>query len=515
LCIRPSDPPPKFALVGFCARNFFFPRIHHADLANRRRNAECEGLWSASASDPDDAVFWGLTGSYGGNYGGPEGFCFDVLCDATKDETLDGISGDVMRERIRAFADELARQASETKGGNLLLTMGMDFFYSEAERNFANLDLLIEATDRHFREDKDAINIFSGRFDGVNIFYSTPERYTRCKYADSLRATAGTTTATASTEKQHVASTSDGDSPPASVTKYDPAMWRTNVKTGDFFPYADCDHCYWSGYFSSRQGLKKQERMASSFLHAARQIESMMRMQSTRWRTSDDDGDDGRRMVITQADDAAATEDDDDAGGTENFSRTEGTLDLAREGTSSWNASPLFLLEDASGIAQHHDAVAGTAKQRKSALSFDSPILLNAANDLLTSEPITDVAYDYSQRLAKGIEDASAFVTDRLRGLLIGPQQAGGAILENLSYCHLLNETICDISQVSVIHYKPALVFLMQSTYPLKRIQTTKFLLSRRHLAMTIKSSMSLFITLFQMLELKLSHSLWIPLPSM
>ena len=359
-----------------------------------------------------------------------------------------------MRERIRAFADELARQASETKGGNLMLTMGMDFFYSEAERNFANLDLLIEASDRHFREEKNSIDIFGGRFDGVNIFYSTPERYTRCKYADSLRATAGTTTATAeTTERQHVASTSDGDSPPASAKKYDPATWRTNVKTGDFFPYADCDHCYWSGYFSSRQGLKRQERVASSFLHAARQIESMMRLQSTPCRSSDDDGVNNRHMVVTQADDVAAKEDDNDAGGTEKFSRTDGALDLAGKGTSSWNASPLYLLEDASGIAQHHDAVAGTAKQRKSALSFNSPILLNAVIDLSVSEPILDVAYDYSQRLAKGMEDASAFVTDRLRELLIGPQQAGGTILENLSYCHLLNETICDISQVSVILY--------------------------------------------------------------
>ena len=45
---------------------------------------------------------------------------------------------------------------------------------------------------------------------------------------------------------------------------YDPASWTTNTKRGDFFPYADCDHCYWSGYFSSRQGLKKMERVGSS-----------------------------------------------------------------------------------------------------------------------------------------------------------------------------------------------------------------------------------------------------------
>jgi hypothetical protein len=28
------------------------------------------------------------------------------------------------------------------------------------------------------------------------------------------------------------------------------------VKTDDFFPYADCPHCFWTGYFTSRPALK-------------------------------------------------------------------------------------------------------------------------------------------------------------------------------------------------------------------------------------------------------------------
>jgi hypothetical protein len=182
--------------------------------------------------------------------------------------------------------------------------------------------------------------------------------------------------------------------------KYNPATWKTNIKTKDFFPYADCDHCYWSGYFSSRQGLKRQERMSSSFLHASRQIESMLKLQSLQKR---DDINDQNEEI---------------------------TLDMSVDNESTlWNASPLFTLEDASGTAQHHDAVAGTSKQH--------------------------VAYDYSKQLAKGVEDANAFVTDGLRMLLLGshrspaPYRAAANILENLKYCHLLNETICDVSQVS------------------------------------------------------------------
>ena len=233
----------------------------------------------------------------------------------------------------------------------------------------------------------------------MNIFYSTPERYTRCKYVDSVHAamTTGTTShGGGATISSMVAS------------KYNPATWKTNIKTNDFFPYADCDHCYWSGYFSSRQGLKRQERMSSSFLHASRQIESMLKLQSLQKR-------DDRNV--------------------------ESTLDMSGDNKIiSWNASPLFTLEDASGTAQHHDAVAGTSKQH--------------------------VAYDYSKRLAKGVEDANAFVTDGLRTLLLGPHRspapyrAGANILENLRYCHLLNETICDVSQVSFISAETILIHI-------------------------------------------------------
>jgi hypothetical protein len=255
--------------VGFDA--LYFGRIHHLDLENRRTNAECEGLWSSLSSSTNNPIFWGLTGEYGGNYGGPDGFCFDVLrCNDT--ELLVGKSDTVIHERMQKFAAEVAKQASETKGNNIMLTMGLDFFYSQAERNFANLDLLIDKADAYFKEkDGNAIKVFDGRFDKVNIFYSTPERYTRCKYVDSVHAamTTGTTShGGGATISSMVAS------------KYNPATWKTNIKTNDFFPYADCDHCYWSGYFSSRQGLKRQERMSSSFLHASRQIESMLKLQS-------------------------------------------------------------------------------------------------------------------------------------------------------------------------------------------------------------------------------------------
>ena len=336
--------------VGFDA--LYFGRIHYVDLQNRQAAAECEGLWKSA---PDgSSVFWGLTGSYRGNYGAPDGFCFDSLC---ADDPLVGLEKDALRERIKLFTNALGVQANQTKGSNIMLTMGMDFQYSQARKNFQNLDMLIDSTQQLVGSGEINVSDFlDDRFDKVNIFYSTPERYTKCKYADLVNAKAS----------------EEG----SSLSKYNPAEWNTFPKTKDFFPYADCDHCYWTGYFTSRQGLKRMERVGSSFLHAARQIESMA------------------KLTLPKEQRAQPT-------------------------TDAWNASPLYMLDDAMGVVQHHDGVSGTSKQH--------------------------VAYDYAKRIATGMTKANLFVTDALRKLLLN---SNDGVLDNLSYCNLLNnETICTVSQ--------------------------------------------------------------------
>ncbi|GFS34385.1 glycosyl hydrolase family 38 protein [Actinidia rufa] len=45
------------------------------------------------------------------------------------------------------------------------------------------------------------------------------------------------------------------------------------LKTGDFFPYADRENAYWTGYFTSRPAFKGYVRMMSSYYLAARQLE--------------------------------------------------------------------------------------------------------------------------------------------------------------------------------------------------------------------------------------------------
>lgn len=289
-----------------------------------------------------------------GNYGAPDNFCFDVLCG---DDPLVGLEKDALRDRIKLFTSALGVQANQTKGRNIMLTMGMDFQYSNARKNFQNLDLLIDATRRILGSGEIKVSDFLGdRFDKVAIFYSTPERYTQCKYADLVNSKA-------SMEDEGVPS------------KYNPAEWKNSSPKGnDFFPYADCAHCWWTGFYTSRQGLKRMERVGSSFLHAARQIESIA------------------KLILPQKRSPRLT-------------------------TSAWNASPLYELEDAMGVVQHHDGVSGTSKQH--------------------------VAYDYAKRIAAGMNKANLFVTDALSKLLLNKN----GTLGNLSYCSLLNETICSVSQ--------------------------------------------------------------------
>jgi alpha-mannosidase len=113
----------------------FFGRIDYQDLALRREAAECEGFWqvqnplnNTSGSNSNTSIFWGLTGSYGGNYGSPDGFCFDALCPEA--ETLVGANTTRLLERINDLLVKLSVQANQTKGQHIMLTMGTDFTVS-------------------------------------------------------------------------------------------------------------------------------------------------------------------------------------------------------------------------------------------------------------------------------------------------------------------------------------------------------------------------------------------------
>lgn len=116
--------------VGF--DSLYFGRIDYQDLDLRREQQECEGLWNASSSLSDTTLFWGLTGSYGGNYGAPDGFCFDPYCNDPDASLVDKDEGQLL-ERMKLFLNDIQQQSNETKGNHIMLTMGSDFQVSKGK----------------------------------------------------------------------------------------------------------------------------------------------------------------------------------------------------------------------------------------------------------------------------------------------------------------------------------------------------------------------------------------------
>ncbi|PKI59892.1 hypothetical protein CRG98_019665 [Punica granatum] len=140
------------------------------------------------------------------------------------------------------------------------------------------------------------------------------------------------------------------------------------LKTDDYFPYADNPNAYWTGYFTSRPALKGYVRMLSGYYLAARQLEFLV----------------GKR-----------------------------------------SAGPTtYSLGDALGIAQHHDAVSGTAKQH--------------------------TTNDYAKRLAIGATEAEEVVNDAVSCLVSNKSGQCQTPTLTLSQCQLLNISYCPATEEDI-----------------------------------------------------------------
>ncbi|KAG0460423.1 hypothetical protein HPP92_020720 [Vanilla planifolia] len=151
---------------------------------------------------------------------------------------------------------------------------------------------------------------------------------------------------------------------------YSDAKYASNeawpLKEDDYFPYADGPYSYWTGYFTSRSTFKRFVRVLSGYYLAARQVEFLV----------------GRRP-----------------------------------------SGPFTsVLGDALGIAQHHDAVSGTAKQH--------------------------TTNDYAKRLAYGASQAEMVINLAIPCLANFGQKCGSNSSSiNLSQCNLLNISYCPATE--------------------------------------------------------------------
>uniref|UniRef100_A0A8C1F009 Alpha-mannosidase n=1 Tax=Cyprinus carpio carpio TaxID=630221 RepID=A0A8C1F009_CYPCA len=209
-----------FAQMGY--DGFFFGRLDYQDKARRMKTKEMEMLWRASESlTPPLADLF--TGVLPNGYNPPEGFCWDQSCDDAPirdDPDLEDYNVD---EIVQKFLNASYRQAGFYKANHIIMTMGSDFQYENANLWYKNMDKLIKY-----------VNALQAKGSKVNVLYSTPSCY---------------------------------------LQELNLANLTWPLKTDDFFPYADDAHDFWTGYFTSRPALKLYERLSNSRLQTCNQLE--------------------------------------------------------------------------------------------------------------------------------------------------------------------------------------------------------------------------------------------------
>jgi len=206
-----------FAQMGF--DGFFFGRADYDDKQHRLQEKTMEVVWRGSPSLSAAAELF--TGLNFNGYGPPDGFCWDQSCGDEPIQDDPRLFDVNIASRAQEFAKWCIWQAGFYRSNNIMLTMGSDFQYENANLWYKNLDKLLNYLAEHPEL-------------GIDAFYSTPSIYLDAVHAANL-------------------------------------TWT--VKTDDYFPYADGPHAFWTGYFVSRPAVKGYVRDMSSYLQTCRHFE--------------------------------------------------------------------------------------------------------------------------------------------------------------------------------------------------------------------------------------------------
>ncbi|XP_041674563.1 lysosomal alpha-mannosidase-like [Drosophila eugracilis] len=214
-----------YAQMGYDGE--FFSRMDHNDKGRRMIDLALEMVWDASESLSDVKLFTGLLYTF---YWDTPGFCFDVHC--SDDPIIDSDSYDNnVKSRVDDFIAYAAQVAEKFRTNHIMIPMGGDFQYEDAEVNFKNMDKLIKY-----------INERQSSGSQYNIFYSTPACYLNSVHK--------------------------------SVQSYP-------NKTLDFFPYGSDSNSFWTGYYTSRPTQKRFERDGNHILQVAKQLSAFAKLSST------------------------------------------------------------------------------------------------------------------------------------------------------------------------------------------------------------------------------------------
>ncbi|PAA64962.1 hypothetical protein BOX15_Mlig016937g1 [Macrostomum lignano] len=211
------------ALMGY--DGLYFGRIDYQDQAIRRKTRRMEMVWRASQDigSPQTDLFSGKL--YDG-YCQPGGFSFETGDQPVQDDPQ--LYDFNVEQKVKQFVDMVNTRRQVYSSDHLMLTMGCDFQYQNARKNFKIFDKLIKAVNNRTAAHN------------VTVYYSTPSCYTKSVHDQNL-------------------------------------LWT--VKSDDFYPYGFDAHSFLTGFFTSRAALKRYVRTASNQFQAVKQTACLAGLQ--------------------------------------------------------------------------------------------------------------------------------------------------------------------------------------------------------------------------------------------
>ncbi|CAH8588328.1 unnamed protein product [Dicrocoelium dendriticum] len=202
----------------------FFQRMDYREKSARRETKSLEVLWD-TGTQPNGTAYGLFTSMLYDTYCYPPTFCFDDKCDDEPIMDDSELRLNNVDERVEQFLQYINKVRNAFSTNHILVPMGCDFTYENANVNFKNTDKLIRYVNRRQSQGSD-----------VNLLYSTPQCYTKA------------------------------------VNIAFQQMRAIDLRRGDFFPYASGPNSYWTGYYSSRPALKAYVRQTSTLLTMCEQI---------------------------------------------------------------------------------------------------------------------------------------------------------------------------------------------------------------------------------------------------
>ncbi|XP_071107653.1 lysosomal alpha-mannosidase-like [Haliotis cracherodii] len=204
-----------FAQMGFDA--IFLGRIDFQDHTRRLKSRDMETVWMTSPQNLGNSLFTSVL--YDG-YFSPGNLRWEGLPPSS--------SKRIRKMEAKALINLAVKWAESYKSSHILIPVGGDFAFRSAPYWYEGLDQLIAT-----------VNAEQKFGSVVHALYSTPSCYIN------------------SVNKEGV---------------------KFSRMAGDFFPYSTIPNTFWTGFFTSRPGLKRHVKTASSLLQTCKMLTVLARL---------------------------------------------------------------------------------------------------------------------------------------------------------------------------------------------------------------------------------------------